>query len=543
MKKQASGNSIRWMCAAFISLAVLLAGCENPNSNDSGSGREVPEEYTVKNANELKNALQSIFASDVGYSDFIIHITGNMTLPPATFSQVLVYSSKTITLTGDDSMCTIALDSARNGSLFSVNSGIVLVLDKNITLKGHNKNDTALVRLNENASFVMNEGTEISNNNGSSVGGGVYIGENASFTMNGGSITKNAGGGVYIAGNGALIMNGGSITDNTGTYSIGGSSTTTGYGGGIYIASNGTFTMKGGDISLNNSNYGGGVYSSASASRFTMSGGAITGNAASYYGGGVYGPITMSGNALVKGNTASSYGSGVYTSSFVISGDARVTAEGEGANELHLSSTSYYISIAGDFTGTDTIARIDLGVTSGSPASWNMAQILRAAAGYTGAIPASRFALGNFVASGTDKSPITGAGYSMQSTGQLINTASLAAASGSATSLTVGTSASAATDGTITSGEFKYFKFTVTSGTKYYIKWNDSNQGNATKTGDIVVSAYWDTSWETEFSRIDYGWTTPRTITASKSGTIVLAVTTYSATYGGGTYSIQVYTD
>jgi hypothetical protein len=74
------------------------------------------------------------------------------------------------------------------------------------------------------------------------------------------------------------------------------------------------------------------------------------------------------------------------------------------------------ITIGGDFSGSDTIAVIDL---QGTAADWLWKSVLERTAEYTGTIPVSRFSLGNFVNSSGVKTPI--ASYVINSEGKLVN--------------------------------------------------------------------------------------------------------------------------
>jgi fibronectin type 3 domain-containing protein len=298
---------------------------------------------------------------------YIIRLEVSSSIGPKTLS----YTGKnniTITLVGSGANRIISLNAT--GTLFTVSSGITLILDDRITLNGRTNNSNRLVQVNSGGTLIINEGAKITGNkysNTSGYGGGaVYV--SGTFIMNGGEISGNTyyssssyssyGGGVYVYTSGAFTMNGGKIRNNiasytysSGTYlSYGGgvavngtftmndgeisgntsSSTYTAYGGGVNIGNDGVFTMNGGTISGNTVSttatstsyfaYGGGVFVSSTAT-FTMTGGTITGNTASAgnssYGGGVYtgntGLFTMNGGTI-SGNTAK-YGGGVSVNS------------------------------------------------------------------------------------------------------------------------------------------------------------------------------------------------------------------------------------
>jgi uncharacterized membrane protein len=256
----------------------------------------------------------------------------------------------TITLKGKDAEWTVQLSGT--GSLFTVHTGVTLILDENISLKGMSSNNASLIKVDSGGTLELRNGAKISGNNNSSSGGGVY--SFGIFTMRGGEITGNtapSGGGVYSFG--TFTMEGGKISGNTASTAIFYNDSS---GGGVY--SSGTFTMKGGEISGNTaSSYstssGGGVYSSGT---FTMEGGKISGNTISTVtsgashpwslGGGVCvdsGTFTMVGGAI-SGNTASagtesyssplSYGGGVYIGSYAtfIMNGGTVYGSGGGTN-------------------------------------------------------------------------------------------------------------------------------------------------------------------------------------------------------------------
>jgi uncharacterized repeat protein (TIGR02543 family) len=95
--------------------------------------------------------------------------------------------------------------------------------------------------------------------------------------------------------------------------------------------------------------------------------------------------------------------------------------------------------------------------------------------------------------------------------------------------LTAGTWA----NGIITSGSSPnneaWFSFNVTNGTTYYVWWNDSFQGNSTKTSDVMVSAEY-SDGSSVFTATDSAWDTPRGFLATSTGTVKLRV--YSSNTG-----------
>jgi hypothetical protein len=197
-------------------------------------------------------------------------------------------------------------------------------------------------------------------------GGGVYVGPYSTLTLDSAVITGNTasgGGGVYINGYSASVtMLSGSISNNTTTANANAA------GGGVYLDSNGTFIMTGGTIAGNT----------------------------------VYNTSTSTTNALG--------GAGVYVTPNIRTTEFRL---GSGAvidpdNEVRLA---YYgkvtpmgnsvITLAGDYSGTGTIARIDLASDAGFPidklyTSWGEKAVLKWADGSQGNYPVERFTLDSF---------------------------------------------------------------------------------------------------------------------------------------------------
>jgi fibronectin type 3 domain-containing protein len=81
----------------------------------------------------------------------------------------------------------------------------------------------------------------------------------------------------------------------------------------------------------------------------------------------------------------------------------------------------------------------------------------------------------------------------------------------------------------------QYYYFYATSGSLYTVFWNDYD-GDGSKTGDIVVSAYWDSDNTSIFSE-DSGYN-GKTFTASKTGYVMLKVEPYDY-YSSGTFAIK----
>jgi hypothetical protein len=83
----------------------------------------------------------------------------------------------------------------------------------------------------------------------------------------------------------------------------------------------------------------------------------------------------------------------------------------------------------------------------------------------------------------------------------------------------------------------EYWTFSAVSGQSYAISWNDRYGGDGTKTGYIYVSAYWSDDNSTIFGEVTSGWTSPKTFTASKNGTVLVKT---RPNYYSGTYGISI---
>jgi len=229
----------------------------------------------------------------------------------------LSYNGKkvSIILKGNEQEQTISLSG--NGSMFTINSNVTLILDNNITLKGRASNDASLIFINSGGTFIMNAGKICNNESTKDQGAGVFVFKGGKFFMKGGEISFNTastdgGGGVFVFNGGTFEMSAGEISNNT----------TTGEGGGVSVCvwettgiplANSTFTMTGGTISGNTASRGGGVHiineNAAYYSTFNMSGGTISGNTATENGGGVRiwnGKFDKQIGGTISGNNATS---------------------------------------------------------------------------------------------------------------------------------------------------------------------------------------------------------------------------------------------
>ena len=292
-------------------------------------------------------------------------------LPPHTLS----YSNKNniIIYLNSDSKRTVQL--ASNGSLFTVSSGVTLVLDSNVTLLGRNSNNRALVSVSGGGNLFMKAGAEIHGNtntvsSGDYEGGGVNV--LGTFIMDGGKISENtsvSSGGGFVR-NGTFIMNDGEIADNSAIHAgaiglsetsiftmnkgkIIGNTARDGGGGGVCVWDDSAFTMFDGEISGNTSNnpdsdfYGGaGMFVDTNAS-FTMHGGGFSGNTTPDFGGG----LIVMGNFRMAGGTI--YGSDA------TDGTANTASQGAALYRYTGAATQY-----GTFSGAAWISGGNLSTTN-----------------------------------------------------------------------------------------------------------------------------------------------------------------------------------
>ena len=269
---------------ALIIAVFGVSGCELPTLT---GGYDTPDEIIpgiLAPGVNLAAKLAWLNSAAMSDSVYLLEVRADETIN----AHNLYYTGReniTIKLTGIDSEQIITLSG--QGSLFTVGESVTLELHKNITLKGHDSNNAALVTVNSGGTLLMENGSAITGNTNtsgrlSSHGGGVFVnGEGAYFEMLGGIITGN------------------SISNAS--------------GGGVGVINNATFSMKDGTISGNSAFSGGAVLVYTNSASFTMSGGTIRDNFASNYGGGIYvhsdAAITMSGGEI-SNNSALLYNGG-----------------------------------------------------------------------------------------------------------------------------------------------------------------------------------------------------------------------------------------
>jgi len=339
-QKVSTGTSITLPSGSGLSKNYSNFGGWNTNSSGSGSNYMAGDTYTVtgnvtlyakwdatdfSSISGLAAKLSWLQSNAVSGGDYTLEVNTNENISP----QSLSYSGKnniTVRIKGIGSNRTVNLST--NGSMFSVKSGVTLILVDNITLIGRNANIASLVYV-DGGNLIINSGITITGNNAgnSNYSGGIYV-SSGSVTMNGGTISGNSaisGGAIEIY-NGTFTMLGGIVSENTvkaknnaggcggGINVVGGNFIISGgvvcdnigdAGGGIFVNNSGALTIDGGIIRGNFADRGGGVFINSNGT-VTMNGGLINGNKAISQGGGIEdsGNFTMHGG-VISGNTAS----------------------------------------------------------------------------------------------------------------------------------------------------------------------------------------------------------------------------------------------
>ena len=318
-----SGNILKTSAAGTVTVKAAIAdGTEQGdytqefNITVSGSGSPIPGTTLAEKLLWLKDNAQN--------ASYTIEVDSDESIDPQTLSYDGI-DAIIIQLKGNGGEQAVSL--SQNGSLFTIEPGVTLILDSNITLQGNGGNNAPLVNVQSNGALIMNAGAKISDNTASAY----YSISSISY--------ESHGGGVRVDGNGTFIMTGGEISGNTAYAYYSYSASTYAYGGGVYVGKNGVFSMTGGKISGNAArsfsnngslSHGGGVYADG---MFTMTDGEISGNTAvtsltgsasarSIFrssGGGVYvdtnGTFMMT-RGKVSGNTADSFYYSTSNSSF-----------------------------------------------------------------------------------------------------------------------------------------------------------------------------------------------------------------------------------
>jgi len=271
---------IQWQIGSMLGMAVgprpagssqAYTGAARPSytpptaqNGGAASGVSAPPiKGTVVPGGSLAQKLEWLKKSADSHETYIVEVNADERIAPFTF-EFTGGINITVVLRGVGGNRAIMLQS--HGTMFTVRKDVTLVLDNNITLRGHNGNNSAMVTVDNEGTLKMNAGSTITGNISSYYGGGVNV-DCGVFEMIGGTISGNIakyGGGVRIR-YAKFTMTGGIISSNTANE----------YGGGVYLEG-GSFAMRGGTISGNNARIAGGGICDTYGS-FTKTGGTVTG--------------------------------------------------------------------------------------------------------------------------------------------------------------------------------------------------------------------------------------------------------------------------
>lgn len=329
----------------------------------------------------LSSKMRWLSANVQSDNNYLVEVNANEAVSPVALSFDGVKNSE-ITLKGVGAKPVI-LNLKEDGSLITIGTGITLIIDGNIELRGKDENDSPLIMVNPESKLILKNGkicaNECSNVRAQSItryygggvhlkgifimdggviadnildtrnesyGGGVFIDKSGNFTMNGGTISgnkvsglrMNGGGGVYN--NGIFTMNNGNIINNSSSSIVSAYEVTTEGGGGVYV--NNTFIMNNGNISNNTASSGGGVcINNETNAIFTMNNGKITKNNTGVV---VHGKFNMN-NGEISGNT---YMGLLLYSNFVMK-DGKIADNGNGG--VHIREKGNFTMEGGIISG------------------------------------------------------------------------------------------------------------------------------------------------------------------------------------------------
>ena len=266
---------------------------------------------TLVPGNNLASRLEWLRNNAQDDSFYLVEITADEYIAPDQTALPTDRNNLVVVLRGRGEMRTVSLSA--NGSLFTVGSGVTLILDENVTLVGRDDNDNPLLRISDDGILIMEDGSAVTGNTNTTTviadrGGGVRVHEGGRFYMRGGRIFGNeivgagSGIGVHVIDNGTFTMDGGEISGNEAS---GGNAN-----GGVLVHNTSTFTMEGGKITENKGggNTGGGVRVGP-GSTFIMRDGKITGNETTGTAGGggvgVFGTVASPATFVMEGGEIS----------------------------------------------------------------------------------------------------------------------------------------------------------------------------------------------------------------------------------------------
>jgi hypothetical protein len=298
----------------------------------------------------------------------------------------------------------------------------------------------------------------------------------------------------------------------------------------LTVASGGVLVMDTGATLTGNANASGNGGGVSNEGKFIMHGGEISGNTSSGNGGGVY----TKGTFQMTGGVIYGRGASAELKNTASSGGAALSRDGGTAEYGVFSGGGFYRT--GDLSGPDNTIRVANSTVEYDHIAYTVVQsddgflVFTFSASVSG-LTDSDIIITNGTGSIT-RGMLSGSGTSW-ALPITVNTAGTIDVSITKTGIEAGTKTVTVFNpltngmwahGTISAGmPTVTYSFSVTSGTTYYVWWNDSWQGNGTKTLDVMVSAQY-SSGNSIFSRVDSGYSTPRWFTATSSGMVHITV-------------------
>jgi uncharacterized repeat protein (TIGR02543 family) len=248
-----------------------------------------------------------------------------------------------------------------NGSLFTVDAGVELVLE-NIVLRGRENNNAPLVKVTQDGKLVLKSGGKVTGNtyvasvNGDG-GAGIFV-DGGTLEIAGGEVSGNTakgsivgiirGGGIQAVNSSTVLMIGGTIRDNLATNtSTSGLGDALCSGGGIALGNNSLFKMIDGVIEGNTvnvqstnmgANGGGGGVDIIYTSSFYLEGGAIKKNTVNAVSGNQY-------SASLGGGVSVGAASNFVMSGGIISGNSATSSVGN--SYYYVNSIWWYLGAYG----------------------------------------------------------------------------------------------------------------------------------------------------------------------------------------------------
>ena len=448
--------------------------------------------------------LKDVFEKNTGQNEIVI-ITDNL---DANDSMNLTGRSWNITLLAEKDV-TITKSGAIQNSLFRVLSGCELTLggigQGTITIDGGGYGASSLIVVQANGELIMHNGITLKNNQAtiSDRGGGVTV-DGGTFTMNGGVISGNT---TITYGGGVRILSGSFIKT-----------------GGIIYGSNG------GDNQNTATNEGHAVYAGSDYVRNTTSG---PGNVIyfvpdeDYFSGWDNNPDIP--NVPRIPGAVIDLGSSQWYDDFLSAGEEHYyqfyAEPGKGYyirwNDIYEGdgTKTVDIEVTARWKGADNtiFQKVDSAYETPRhiPPSASGGYIILMLEAYYYSSSSGTYAIGYYPAEGPNLPLVV-------------------------PDAVIELGSSAWRDNSLSTGEMHYYRFYAEPGKGYYVTWNDSYQGDSTKTVNIEVTARWETTGYPIFKEVDSGFRDPRRIAPSTSGGyIILMVKGYSSS--SGTYAIQYY--